>query len=111
MQDHVWEAVQRLPWYDPRRIIITTNPLRRFRTQIPIVVGGEINPMLLARAQRGYWLQSRVLRIPDRYGFFVAGPPLLQAHEAHKVLISTYDGIGPVISICIMEAGGIFETR
>lgn len=109
MPDFLWEFVQRLPWYDPRRILVTV--IQPFRTQVPIVVDGKINPMLVARAQEGYWLQSRVLRIPDRYGFFVSGPPLLQAHEARKVIISTTDGVSPVVGFCLSEAFDLFDTR
>lgn len=29
-----------------------------------------------------YWIQSQILCIPDRYGFFSPGPPPLQRHQA-----------------------------
>lgn len=109
MPDLLWEFVQRLPWYDPRRILVTA--IQPFRTQVPIVVDDKINPMLVVRAQEGYWLQSRVQRIPDRYGFFVSGPPLLQAHDARKAIISTTDGVSPVVGFCVSEAFGVIDTQ
>ncbi len=32
-------------------------------------------------ATGGYWIQSHVLRIPDRFGFFSSGPPQLQVYQ------------------------------
>jgi hypothetical protein len=36
---------------------------------------------------RGYWIQSHILRIPDRYGFFSPSPPRLQRHEAITFIV------------------------
>jgi len=35
----------------------------------------------VAIAARGYWIQSHILQIPNRFGFFSPGPPLLQEFE------------------------------
>ena len=48
----------------------------------PQVVDGRLNPVRLAVATRGYWIQSHVLHIPDRFGWFSPGPPRLQVHQA-----------------------------
>lgn len=42
---------------------------------------GNLNPALLAIATRGYWIQSQIFHIPDRWGFFPPGPPRLQVYE------------------------------
>jgi hypothetical protein len=47
----------------------------------PDVIDHQLNPIHLALAQRGYWIQEHVLRIPDRFGFFSPSPPRLQAYE------------------------------
>lgn len=44
-----------------------------------------INPQTLAVATSGYQLQSQVLHIPDRYGFFSPGPSEIQALEGALV--------------------------
>lgn len=43
---------------------------------------GTLNPVHLAIAERGYWIQSRILRIPDRFGYFSPGPLQLQAYQS-----------------------------
>jgi hypothetical protein len=40
-----------------------------------------LNPVHLTFATKGYWIQSHILCIPDRYGFFSPGPPRLQVHQ------------------------------
>ncbi|KAL6698021.1 hypothetical protein J3F84DRAFT_366288 [Trichoderma pleuroticola] len=47
------------------------------------VKNGQPNPVHIAIATRGYDIQSRVLRIPDRFGWFARGPPLRSAFEGH----------------------------
>lgn len=42
----------------------------------PSVVDGRLNPTCLALATQCYWIQSRILRIPDRFGFFSSSPRL-----------------------------------
>lgn len=96
-----------MAWYDPRRILATLFT----RTKIPIVVDGKINPTLLTLARRGYWFQSRVLHVPDSFGFFSSGPPLLQAHEAHIFFVSAADAVGPVVSISMMECLDLFDIK
>ena len=56
----------------------------------PIVDGGELNPLYLSVATKGYRIQSRTLRIPDRYGFFVSGPPRPQAHEGEFFFMAIF---------------------
>lgn len=65
-----------MAWYEPRRILFG-NPVPK------LVVGGEVNPKLHKIAQGVCWFQSRVLRIPDRYGVVSSGPPLLRAIQAY----------------------------
>jgi len=48
----------------------------------PSVMDGRVNPVRLALATRVYWIQSRIFRIPDRFGFISAGPPRLQVEES-----------------------------
>jgi len=48
----------------------------------PSVIDGQLNPVRLALALRLYWVQSRIFRIPDRFGFTSAGPPRLQVDES-----------------------------
>lgn len=95
-----------LPWKHVARYIVAH---RLLHTEIPIVVDGKINPHLVDTGGRGYWIQSQVLRIPDQYGFFVSGPPLLQAQEAHIFTISFTDAVCPVISIMMMELLDLFD--
>lgn len=35
-------------------------------------------------ANRGYYIQSKILHIPDLFGFFSAGPPSLQVKDAES---------------------------
>lgn len=51
----------------------------------PVVLDGKIHQGLLILARRVHWIQSRILRLPDRFGLVSSGPPLLQAHQAHKI--------------------------
>ncbi|PSS20204.1 hypothetical protein M430DRAFT_34556 [Amorphotheca resinae ATCC 22711] len=61
---------------------------RRFVHDLKVALGPHVtapntlNPVLLAIGIRGYWIQSRIFRIPDRYGFFSLGPARLQVHDA-----------------------------
>jgi hypothetical protein len=45
------------------------------------VIDHQLNPIHLALAQRGYWIQGHILHIPDQFGFFSPSPPRLQAYE------------------------------
>jgi hypothetical protein len=45
------------------------------------VIDHSLNPVRLAIARRGYLIQSDILHIPDRFGYFSPGPPRLQAFE------------------------------
>jgi hypothetical protein len=46
-----------------------------------VTASNTLNPIHLAIATRGYWIQSRIFYIPDRYGFFSPGPPRLQVYQ------------------------------
>ena len=46
-----------------------------------VTASNTLNPVHLALATRGYWIQSHILYIPDRYGFFSPGPPRLQVYQ------------------------------
>lgn len=81
-----------MAWYEPSRIFA---PLKS--PAFPKVVDGRINPSLLVIARRGYWVQSRLLRIPDRFGFFSSGPPLLQAHQGKKSAFIFMDAVVTVV--------------
>lgn len=85
-------------WYDPRRILaILSDP-------VPVVLDGKINPCLLIIARRVHWIQSQILRIPDRFGFISSGPPLLQAHQTHKIVdIIIFDGSSIFVAALIMS--------
>ncbi len=52
-----------------------------------VIVSDTLNPIHLALSTRGYWFQSHILSIPDRYGFFSPGPPRLQAYQGFLSLI------------------------
>ena len=41
----------------------------------PSIIDGRLNHVRLALATRCYWIQSRIFRIPDRFGFISPGPP------------------------------------
>lgn len=49
-----------------------------------------LNQTHLSIATKGYWFQSHILKIPDRYGFFSPGPPRLQVHQGVSFLILFY---------------------
>lgn len=94
-------------WYDPRHIL----PFSICK-KIPIVVDGKINPSLLAIARRSHWIQNRILRIPDRFGLFSSGPPLLQAYQSQKLTIVTSEAVIPTVTVLILELGDLgLDTR
>ncbi|KAF5606842.1 uncharacterized protein FSUBG_5678 [Fusarium subglutinans] len=41
-----------------------------------------LDPRKLKMANRGYYIQSKILHVPDQFGFFSAGPPWLQVMDA-----------------------------
>lgn len=47
----------------------------------PRQVKGQLNPTHLTIATQSYRIQSDILHIPDRFGFFSPGPLRLQAHQ------------------------------
>ncbi|KAL2022135.1 hypothetical protein VTK56DRAFT_5964 [Thermocarpiscus australiensis] len=73
----------------------------------PRLEGDFLNPVQLAFAERGYHIQSRVLHMPDRLGWFSQSPPRLQVYEAGRfawtalTLVSFASG---VIVLIIMRA-------
>jgi hypothetical protein len=46
-----------------------------------VTASNTLNPVL-ALGTRGYWIQSHILSLPDRYGFFSPGSPRLQVYQA-----------------------------
>ncbi|KAI1126411.1 hypothetical protein F5Y10DRAFT_244955, partial [Nemania abortiva] len=54
------------------------------------VVNGQLNPVLLDLANRGYYIQSEVLHIPEQYAIFSTGPPRLQVYEGQAFVIAYY---------------------
>jgi hypothetical protein len=54
------------------------------------VVNGQLNPVLLDVANRGYYIQSEVLHISERYGIFSPGPPRLQVYEGQASVVAYY---------------------
>ncbi|KAJ8132613.1 hypothetical protein O1611_g1010 [Lasiodiplodia mahajangana] len=54
------------------------------------VVNGQLNPVLLDLANRGYYIQSEVLHIPERYAIFSPGPPRLQVYEGQASVVAYY---------------------
>ncbi len=56
------------------------------------IVNNQLNPTHLAIATAGYRIQTETFHIPDRFGFFVAGPPRLQVRQA-ALFIHVIQGI------------------
>lgn len=54
------------------------------------VIDNRLNPAQLAISSYGYWVQSQLLHIPDRTGFFSPGPPRLQVHEAAALVFVVF---------------------
>ncbi|EHK21331.1 uncharacterized protein TRIVIDRAFT_223103 [Trichoderma virens Gv29-8] len=48
----------------------------------PAITRNQPNPVYVEMAARCYHIQSRVLHIPDRFGYFLPGPPRLAAQDA-----------------------------
>ncbi|KAK6954768.1 hypothetical protein Daesc_004737 [Daldinia eschscholtzii] len=51
-----------------------------------VIHNNTLNPVRLAVGARCYRIQSRLLRIPDRYGIFSPGPPRLQVYQAGRFM-------------------------
>lgn len=49
-----------------------------------IIDNNTLNPVHLAIAARGYWIQSHILHISDGWGFFSPGPPRLQVAQGFR---------------------------
>ncbi|EQB58403.1 hypothetical protein CGLO_01351 [Colletotrichum gloeosporioides Cg-14] len=49
----------------------------------------RLNTAHLAIATRGYYIQTEIFRIPERFGVFSPGPPRLQAHQGFLFVIQT----------------------
>lgn len=64
----------------------------------------RLNPALLAFAVNAYRIQSQILRIPDRFGLFSAGPPRLQVWEADMFVK------GMLFPLSMMAALGLFAV-
>ncbi|PVH83120.1 hypothetical protein DL98DRAFT_585836 [Cadophora sp. DSE1049] len=54
--------------------------------QSQVLASNTLNPTLLSIGQIGYHLQSQYLLIPDRFGFFTAGPPRYQVYQGFHVV-------------------------
>ncbi|RYP65286.1 hypothetical protein DL770_009032 [Monosporascus sp. CRB-9-2] len=63
----------------------------------PQIIDNRLNPYYLAVATRAYWIQSHILRIPDRFGFFSPGPPRLQVLEERPVPTL----LGPIVALAV----------
>ncbi|RYP32207.1 hypothetical protein DL767_005363 [Monosporascus sp. MG133] len=62
---------------------LTGNVLKAVKGLLsPQIIDNRLNPCHLAVATRAYWIQSHILRIPDRFGFFSPGPPRLQVYQS-----------------------------
>jgi len=68
-----------------------------------VIASNTLNPVHLAIATRGYWIQSRILRIPDRYGFFSPGPPRLQAYQGN-LFIPIF-----IMVVCLIFCGAVIS--
>lgn len=76
---------------------LTSNALTAVKGFLgPGISNGRLNPVYLAIVTRGYWIQSHVLHIPDRFGFFSSGPPRLQVHQSASFAFLT---VGVAFSI------------
>ncbi|KAF3056629.1 hypothetical protein GL218_06584 [Daldinia childiae] len=51
------------------------------------VIHNQLNPVRLAVGIECYRVQSQILRIPDRYGIFSAGPAQLQVYQAGRCMV------------------------
>ena len=51
------------------------------------VIGNRLNPWHLNLAASAYRIQAYTLQIPDRFGFFLPGPPRLQVYQAAMFMI------------------------
>ncbi|KAL7915840.1 hypothetical protein GGI35DRAFT_430809 [Trichoderma velutinum] len=73
------------------------------------VQNGQPNPVHVTIASRGYDFQSRVLRIPDRFGWFTRGPPRRSAYEGYTfVYICVFLGVEAILlSICLIAVDSI----
>ncbi|KAF2876883.1 hypothetical protein BDV95DRAFT_601298 [Massariosphaeria phaeospora] len=70
---------------------MVTNAITNFIATVTVfgdrdTADGQVNPIYLAIAKTGYHIQSKTLRIADRFGIFSSGPPHCQAHEGSKFL-------------------------
>ena len=69
----------------------------------PRWIEGQLNPVHLTIAAHGYRMQSSVLHIPDRFGFFSPGLPRLQAFQGALFgLVSFHLGITCMLGACII---------
>ncbi|KAI0202387.1 hypothetical protein F4808DRAFT_468533 [Astrocystis sublimbata] len=78
------------------------------------IVDGQLNPALLAIGTRGYQIQSKVLRIPDRCGIFSAGPPRALVYEARTFILAywalIYLGVTFTFLTCPFSKMGKFNA-
>lgn len=50
--------------------------------------------------------------MPDRFGLFSSGPPLLQAYQSQKLTIVTSEAVIPTVTVLILELGDLgLDTR
>ena len=59
----------------------------------PQRIDNRMNPVHLAIAQQGYWIQFHILYIPDRLGFFSSGPARLQVFQGFLFALLAF-GLG-----------------
>jgi hypothetical protein len=58
----------------------------------------KLNPTYLAVGRRGYHVQSHVLHMPDKFGYFSPDPPPLQTRQGYLFTLQTFLLTVPVLA-------------
>jgi hypothetical protein len=72
--------------------------------------GDALSPWKLEMATRGYYIQSKILHIPDRFGFLSPGPPSLQVFDVDGVIaLLVYLSIMCAIEALVLIHSWLYE--
>lgn len=79
------------------------------------IVDNRLNPLHLAIATTGYRIQSRILQIPDRFGFFSSGPPRLQVQQGLLFIVgackASFDTVFLALVVLLCYVNGLPNYR